>query len=198
MGNTTKNVRESLSSVQVALKAKKDMENKFGGYKYRNKEGIFEAVKPLLDKEGATIVIVDDIVAVADRIYVKSTATYSINGCQEGISATGFAREPLNKKGMDEAQITGASSSYAGKYALCNLLAIDDSENDPDNTNDHGKRLPSLSEIRDIIDCENNSDLRALYFRLSKMGVATGYLTELCKARKTNLTPDKEPEITVE
>lgn len=182
-----KNVNESLSAVQVALKAKKDMENKFGGYKYRNKEGIFEAVKPLLDKEGATIVIIDDIVAVADRIYVKSTATYSITGCAETISATGFAREPLAKKGMDEAQITGSSSSYAGKYALCNLLAIDDSADDPDNTNDHGKRLPTMEEVASIVNAANADDLRVIYGKLSKAGVAVGYIKELCQARKAQL-----------
>jgi hypothetical protein len=187
MENTNKNVRESLSAVQVALKAKKDMENKFGGYKYRNKEGIFEAVKPLLDKEGATIVVVDDIVSVADRVYVKSTATYSINGCQDSISATGFAREPLSKKGMDEAQITGSSSSYAGKYALCNLLAIDDSADDPDSTNDHGKRLPTMEEVASIVTATNTDELRVIYSKLSMAGVAVGYVKELCQARKAQL-----------
>lgn len=179
--------RQALSRIQVALKAKKDHTNEFGGYKYRNKEGIFEAVKPLLDAEHATIVINDDISAVGDRVYVKSVATFSVLGSDETISSQGCAREAAAKKGMDEAQITGAASSYAGKYALCNLLAIDDSADDPDSRNDHGKRLPTLAEVCRIAQTETPEELRALYSEYSRAGLALGYVADLCKARKSEI-----------
>ena len=116
---------KELNKIQVELKANKDLFNQFGGYGYRSTESILESVKPLLRETNCTIVISDEIVMVGERIYVKAMATIkNANGDTE--SATAFAREADNKKGMDEAQVTGAASSYARKYALCGLLAIDD------------------------------------------------------------------------
>ena len=125
---------KELITIQSELKAPKTQYNKFGGYKYRKAEDILEAVKPLLAKQKCTLIITDDIVMVGSRIYVKATATIK-NEKGEYETSTGWAREEEAKKGMDGSQITGASSSYARKYALNGLLAIDDNA-DSDTTND--------------------------------------------------------------
>lgn len=125
---------KELITIQSELKAPKTQVNNFGGYKYRKAEDILEAVKPLLAKQKCTLIITDDIVMVGNRIYVKATATIR-NEKGEVEEATGWAREEEAKKGMDASQITGASSSYARKYALNGLFAIDDNA-DSDTTND--------------------------------------------------------------
>ena len=125
---------KELITIQSELKAPKTQYNKFGGYKYRKAEDILEAVKPLLAKQKCTLIITDDIVMVGSRIYVKATATIK-NEKGEYETSTGWAREEETKKGMDGSQITGASSSYARKYALNGLFAIDDNA-DSDTTND--------------------------------------------------------------
>jgi hypothetical protein len=125
---------KELIAIQSELKAPKSQFNKFGGYKYRKAEDILEAVKPLLNKQKCTLTITDDIVMVGNRIYVKATATIK-NEKGEYETTTGWAREEETKKGMDGSQITGASSSYARKYALNGLFAIDDNA-DSDTTND--------------------------------------------------------------
>lgn len=124
---------KELIAIQSELKAPKTQVNNFGGYKYRKAEDILEAVKPLLAKQKCTLTITDDIVMVGNRIYVKATATIK-NEKGEVEASTGWAREEETKKGMDASQITGASSSYARKYALNGLLAIDDNA-DSDTTN---------------------------------------------------------------
>lgn len=125
---------KELIAIQSELKAPKSQFNKFGGYKYRKAEDILEAVKPLLNKQKCTLTITDDIVMVGNRIYVKATATIK-NEKGDCETTTGWAREEESKKGMDGSQITGASSSYARKYALNGLFAIDDNA-DSDTTND--------------------------------------------------------------
>lgn len=125
---------KELIAIQSELKAPKSQFNKFGGYKYRKAEDILEAVKPLLNKQKCTLTITDDIVMVGNRIYVKATATIK-NEKGECETTTGWAREEETKKGMDGSQITGTSSSYARKYALNGLFAIDDNA-DSDTTND--------------------------------------------------------------
>ena len=185
--NTQQSVQAALSTVQQKLRARKDKTNAFGGYTYRNKEGILEAVKPLLAPESATITIKEELLFLGSRYYIKATAVFTTPAGD--ISSTAYAREAESKKGMDEAQITGAASSYAGKYALCNLLAIDDSSVDPDANNDHGKRLPTLEELSTLLSTEKVADLNTYFLMLKKRGVAVGYLTELCKARKEQLQP---------
>lgn len=124
---------KELITIQSELKAPKSQFNKFGGYKYRKAEDILEAVKPLLAKQKCTLIISDDIVMIGNRIYVKATSTIK-NEKGECETTTGWAREEETKKGMDGSQITGASSSYARKYALNGLFAIDDNA-DSDTTN---------------------------------------------------------------
>ena len=125
---------KELISIQSELKAPKSQFNKFGGYKYRKAEDILEAVKPLLAKQKCTLIITDDVVLIGNRIYVKATATIK-NEKGEDETTTGLAREEETMKGMDSSQNTGASSSYARKYALNGLFAIDDNA-DYDTTND--------------------------------------------------------------
>lgn len=125
---------KELIAIQSELKAPKSQFNKFGGYKYRKAEDILEAVKPLLAKQKCTLIITDDVILIGNRIYVKATATIK-NEKGECETTNGWAREEETKKGMDGSQITGASSSYARKYALNGLFAIDDNA-DSDTTND--------------------------------------------------------------
>lgn len=124
---------KELITIQSTLKAPKSQFNAFGNYKYRKVEDILEAVKPIMSNLGCTLVMTDDIEMVGNRIYVKATATLK-NSKGEIEITTGYAREEENKKGMDGSQITGAASSYARKYALNGLFAIDDNA-DSDTTN---------------------------------------------------------------
>lgn len=120
-------IHEILTKITRELKAPKNLKNSFGNYSYRNAESIYEAVKPLLEKHKASLIISDSIKAVGDRFYIKATATLS-DSKGESISATAYAREAFTKKGMDEAQITGSASSYARKYALGGLFLLDDNK----------------------------------------------------------------------
>lgn len=137
-GGDKRAVFMKLMRVQRDLSAPKNQRNSFGGYNYRSAEDILEAVKPLLSRENAAINICDDIREIGGRIYVRAAASFV--DCESGdeICATAFAREEEAKKGMDASQITGAASSYARKYALNGLFAIDDCK-DADATNKHGK-----------------------------------------------------------
>ena len=123
-----------LAAIQAALKAPKSQFNEYGKYKYRKAEDILEAVKPLLAKEGCLLNCTDELILVGSRYYIKATAV--ITAVEDGsqVITTAFAREEEDKKGMDQSQVTGASSSYARKYALNGLLCIDDTQ-DSDTTN---------------------------------------------------------------
>lgn len=119
-------LNKKLSKIQSGLKAPKGQYNSFGRYHYRSAEDILEAVKPLLAEHGLTLTIRDNVEQIGDRYYVVAVA--AVSDGKDEITATAYAREPQNKKGMDEAQITGATSSYARKYALNGLFAIDDTK----------------------------------------------------------------------
>ena len=127
---------KELITIQQRLVCKKDKRNSFGNYNYRSAEGILEAVKPLAHYEKCFILLTDRVEQRGDRYYVIATATI-VNEAGQSLSVTAEAREEETKKGMDAAQLTGAASSYARKYALCGLFAIDDGV-DPDSTNKHG------------------------------------------------------------
>lgn len=121
-----KTIHEKLVAIQSELKAPKSQTNTFGKYKYRSCEDILEAVKPLLKEQNLVLTISDEIVEVGGRVYVKATA--KLSEMDMHILVTAFARESLDKKGMDDAQITGSASSYARKYALNGLFLIDDTK----------------------------------------------------------------------
>ena len=131
-------IREKLKAIQTELKAPKNLYNKFGNYSYRNAEGICEAVKPFLEKYNVALVIWDEVIEIGGRIYVKAYARImdcessknptEATATEDYITATAYARECETKKGMDDAQITGATSSYARKYALNGLFLLDDTK----------------------------------------------------------------------
>ena len=141
-------VYETLIAIQSELKAPKSQYNNFGKYAYRNCEDILEALKPLLKEYKSTIYIADEIVTVLERFYVKATVTFIDAETGESIMNTAYAREEESKKGMDGSQVTGASSSYARKYALNGMFAIDDTkDSDFTNTTIKGDN-PGLSEAQ--------------------------------------------------
>lgn len=123
-----KTLYKKLLAVQSELKCNKSQYNSFGKYHYRNAEDILEAVKPLLVNVKATVIISDEIVNIANRFYVKAKAIFIDIESGEHTEVVAYAREPENKKGLDESQITGSTSSYARKYALNGLLLIDDNK----------------------------------------------------------------------
>ena len=143
----------SLIKIQKELKVPKNQMNKFGNYKFRSAEDIIEAAKPICHKHNCGLTISDEVVLIGDRIYVKATATlHKDDG--DYIATTGYAREEEVKKGMDAAQITGSASSYARKYALNGLFAIDDTK-DADSTNDHKDEIGDEKRLQLITMIEN-------------------------------------------
>lgn len=161
-----------LGEIQNKLVAKKDAYNSFGKYKYRSCESILAALKPLLAEHGYSVTLDDDIQAVGDRVYVKSTCTLSDADGNTIAESHAFAREALAKKGMDESQCTGAASSYARKYALCGMFAIDDSSLDPDKTNDGTSESDAEIKVIPL----SKSDYEYLYGSTDKEDLA-----ERCK-----------------
>lgn len=133
-----------LADIQRQLKAPKDQNNSFGGYKYRNAEGIIHAFKDVAP-DGVSLTMSDSITLVGDRVFLVATARLHMGG-NIIAEAQGAAMHAVQKKGMDEAQITGACSSYARKYALCGLFAIDDSSADPD-SKDNRKNDPHENAV---------------------------------------------------
>jgi len=143
----------SMSQIQSELKAPKGQFNSFGKYKYRSCEDIVEAVKPILSKYGYHLTMSDEVVGVGDRVYIKATCCV-MDVDKEVAKSTALAREALIKKGMDDSQITGTASSYARKYALNGLFAIDDTkdaDSDEHQTQQStGKVLPPRESAKSI------------------------------------------------
>ena len=189
-----KTFTERLIAVQSQLKVPKNQYNDYGGFKYRSCEDILEAVKPLLQKEGLYVTIADDIVVLGERFYVKATATLSDG--ENSISNHAFAREDAAKKGMDGSQVTGTASSYARKYALNGLLAIDDTK-DADALN-YGTPIKAAdttkaadnSKAKAIAEARKAPDLAALNAIYKKYetryGKDTDFLNE-CTTRKKQI-----------
>ena len=136
-----------LVKVQSELKAPKSQYNSFGKYAYRNCEDILEALKPLLNEVKALVNISDEVVLIGERYYIKATVKFIDAETGEVVEASAMAREEEAKKGMDASQLTGSTSSYARKYALNGLFAIDDTK-DSDSTNTHDKGESKLSEAQ--------------------------------------------------
>lgn len=187
-------IHEVLAHVQQALKAPKDQNNNFGKYKYRSAEKILERVKPLLADFGAVLTMTDDIISVNGWVYVKATATLDVNG--ETISTTAFAREEEVLKGMVAPQITGSSSSYARKYALNGLFAIDDSKDDPDTDDFRRKIAPEQDSeadaakvklLRDEIAGLTDGNMDRIYKWIQK-NVENGKMSEATTYEDLDLT----------
>lgn len=143
------NIVEKLMNIQQKLNAPKDQFNGFGKYSYRSAEGILQAVKPLLEENKVCLTLSDTMCEIGGRVYVKATATLKDAESTEDIFVDAFAREEESKKGMDASQVTGASSSYARKYALNGLFAIDDNK-DSDVTNTGEKQPKFESKPQDV------------------------------------------------
>lgn len=160
---------EELIKIQTELKAPKNLYNSFGKYKYRNAEGIMEAVKPLLKKYGCYLTLCDDINVIGERYYLRATATL-VNKEGKSVVVTALARESESKSGMDQSQITGTASSYARKYALNGLFLIDDTKDaDTDEyANEAAAKAKKESKVKAstvdqaIAECNAASSMEAL------------------------------------
>lgn len=181
-------MENQLAIIQAKVKAPKGQFNSFGKYHYRSAEDILEAVKQVVNPMGYSITISDTIINVGDRYYIKATATLS-NG-KESWSVDGYAREEESKKGMDGSQVTGASSSYARKYALNGLFALDDTK-DSDATNTHGKdqqtQAPVINWSDKINACKTLTQLSDLYERNEQLIHDNQSVIKLFTARKEQL-----------
>jgi hypothetical protein len=139
------NAKNDLAIIQAEVQAPKNKFNSFGKYAYRSAENIIEAVKPIINPKGYHLILSDEMVIIGERYYIKATATIS-NG-ENSYSATSYAREPEEKKGMDSAQISGTTGSYSRKYALNGLFALDDNK-DSDATSTETKPNVVIEEIK--------------------------------------------------
>ena len=167
---------KELIAIQKELKAPKGQMNKFGNYKYRSCEDILEAVKPLLAKHNALLLITDEVKSVGDNIYIEATAVFQVG--ENAISVKAQAGINPNRKGMDIAQSFGSSSSYARKYALAGLLLLDDTK-DADSKDNTEENKPASKE--DIEDAKQT--LREAH----EMGSLKDAYHELPSALKTQL-----------
>lgn len=186
------NIFEKLVNIQSELKAPKGQYNSFGKYKYRSAEDILEAVKPLCHTHGTVLTISDELVYLGDRYYIKATA--KLNDIRSGaIENTAYAREEESKKGMDGSQITGTASSYARKYALNGLFAIDDTK-DAD-TDEHANQTKggNKKEVIEYATEEQREQIQELlgFERVSKM-------LEYYKIKTTKELPYKEAQTIID
>lgn len=174
-------IQTKLLMVQSDLKAPKNQFNKSGNYHYRNCEDILEAAKPLLQSVGANLRLTDDVVQIGDRFYIKATAVFTDIETGEMIENAALARESVQKKGMDESQITGATSSYARKYALNGLFCIDDVK---DADHDGGGQKPPQGTQKVSKDMVNTINAE-----LKRTNIASGIILETYNIKKvTDMT----------
>mgnify|MGYP003304190288 FL=1 len=179
------NITEKLSVIQQELIAPKNQYNSFGKYNYRSCEDILEGLKPFLGKLKVAVTVTDDIVVIGDRFYVKATATLRDCESNETVANTAFARESDDKKGMDASQVTGATSSYARKYALNGLFCIDDVKDADtrDNRQQEAKEQKRAEEDVKKIENLKISDIKVkvLQERCEKEGVPVDKILKLYK-----------------
>lgn len=182
---------KELIEIQSKLNAPKGQYNAFGKYKYRSCEDILAAVKPILHETGCTLTISDDIAMVGSRIYIKAIATLT-NGSNETVVTTAFAREEEQKKGMDGSQVTGAASSYARKYALNGLFAIDDTK-DADATNQQQTKESDGESLSDIFrgyalpaieQAQTSEELTRIYNDYPALHTMSNFVSALTARRK--------------
>lgn len=195
-------LQKKLSEIQNRLKAPKGQYNSFGKYHYRSAEDILEAVKPLNAEYGISLTLSDEVKEIGGRIYVVATATIA-DGSDE-LSVKSFAREPENKKGMDDSQITGATSSYARKYALNGLYAIDDNK-DAD-TDEHKKQQDNApkkqakqQQSKQEIDMQQvHATVEGYVQQLEELGVKREKVVEyVCNKHNVGNLFDIQPHILV-
>lgn len=172
-------IYEKLAAIQAKLKAPKDLENKFGGYRYRSAEGILEAVKPLLTENKCVLLLKDGLESIEGRVYIKATAQFFDTTAPEiFLEVTAYAREDESKKGMDACQVTGAASSYARKYALNGLFCIDDNkDSDFTNTTPKENKKAAVSDPLEMFCsmCGKDIDQKVYDYSMKRYG------TPLCR-----------------
>ena len=158
------NIYEKLMIIQQELKAPKGQKNNFGNYRYRSCEDILEAVKPLLKETKTVLTITDELIQIGERYYIKAIATLSDTEEEKQINNIAYARESENKKGMDDSQVTGATSSYARKYALNGLFCIDDIKDadtdeytEQNNLSEEDKKISSRLAESLMLSIKNNN-----------------------------------------
>ena len=171
-------INEKLMRIQTQIKAPKNLYNSFGKYYYRNAESICESVKPYLEKENVSLILVDDMVAIGNRYYLKATARLLDNENNESIEVSAFAREPEQKKGMDESQITGTASSYARKYALNGLFLLDDTK---DADEYHNQTAYQQANDKTTVTSEQVGKLK---LEMIRTGATEQYICEYYKLNK--------------
>lgn len=182
-------IYETLSHIQVELKAPKNLYNSFGRYKYRNAESILEAAKPLCAKHGCTLTVSDEVILIGSRYYIKATATVQDKD-GNAASATALAREDETKKGMDGAQITGTASSYARKYALNGLFCIDDTK-DPDTNEYHNQTTEDTQEVKEPQPVTSSPEVTTQVVKDMATTALKGYAQRTGKDNKTVQTEAK-------
>ena len=204
---------KELINIQSELKAPKSQYNSFGKYHYRNAEDILEAVKPLLKKNNCHLTITDEIILIGDRYYIKATA--EITNGTEVVVTSALAREEESKKGMDSAQLTGATSSYARKYALNGLFCIDDTkDSDYNNQGDKSEKaeapkqvsIPAPKEVKqapnvppipeevlkEIAEAQTNDDINKLWKKYVNLRVNPDFKPKLT-ARNDEIKNNQQP-----
>ena len=189
------NAKNDLAIIQAEVQAPKNKFNSFGKYAYRSAENIIEAVKPILNPKGYHLILSDEMVIIGERYYIKATATIS-NG-EQSYSATSYAREPEEKKGMDSAQISGTTGSYSRKYALNGLFALDDNK-DSDATSTETKPNVVVAEItltkdeeteliNSLNTCTELGHVKELWNNLDSKYQAINHVKKLVTNRKNQL-----------
>ena len=168
-----KPIYAALMAVQADLKAPKNQHNSFGKYDYRSAEDIIEAVKPLLKENGLFLTMSDDIVQIGDRYYVKATVSVTDIVTGESVQTSALAREAAQKKGMDESQVTGTASSYARKYALNGLFAIDDNRDADTDEYARQTRGSANDELR-------SKAMHSLVTEMQRVGASGEEVSALC------------------
>jgi hypothetical protein len=189
------NAKNDLAIIQAEVQAPKNKFNSFGKYAYRSAENIIEAVKPIINPKGYHLILSDEMVIIGERYYIKATATIS-NG-EQSYSATSYAREPEEKKGMDSAQISGTTGSYSRKYALNGLFALDDNK-DSDATSTETKPNVVVAEItltkdeeteliNSLNTCTELGHVKELWNNLDPKYQAINHVRKLVTNRKNQL-----------
>lgn len=189
------NAKNDLAIIQAEVQAPKNKFNSFGKYAYRSAENIIEAVKPIINPKGYHLILSDEMVIIGERYYIKATATIS-NG-EKSYSATSYAREPEEKKGMDSAQISGTTGSYSRKYALNGLFALDDNK-DSDATSTETKPNVVVAEItltkdeeteliNSLNTCTELGHVKELWNNLDPKYQAINHVRKLVTNRKNQL-----------
>lgn len=153
------NIYQKLSDIQSQISVTKSNYNSFGKYSYRSAEDILEAAKPVCKANGCVLTVMDEMVALEGRFYVKALATLTDIESLETITVTAFAREEENKKGMDASQVTGATSSYARKYALNGLFNLDDNKDADTDAYTETQRKAQKQEADAKIKAQAQADL---------------------------------------